>query len=90
MSQVFKSRRKIPILHFGEEEKKRNRGGGGREGQKLERKEGKKARREGKRVCFSNWLHYMFHPSSLDTTRVVLNFCKPCCASPGPGNGSQT
>ena len=26
MSQVFKSRRKIPILHFGEEEKKRNRG----------------------------------------------------------------
>ena len=24
---------------------------------------------------FSNWLHYMFHPSSLDTTRVVLNFC---------------
>lgn len=43
MSQVFKSRRKIPVFHFGEEEKKRNRGGERREGQKEEGKEGRKA-----------------------------------------------
>lgn len=68
---------KSKSFHFGKRKKKQGR----REGQKEEGKEGRKA------SLFSNWLHYMFHPSSLDATRVVLNFYKPHCAS-GPENGS--
>lgn len=62
---------KSPSFTLGKRRKKETEAGKGGKDRR------KKGRREGKQVCFSNWLHYMFHPSSLDATRVVLNFYKP-------------
>lgn len=54
MSQVFKSRRKIPIFHFGEEEKKRKKWGkeGRTEGRRERGKESKFVSQTGFTTCF--------------------------------------
>lgn len=58
MSQVFKSRRKIPVFHFGEEEKKRNRRGkeGRTEGRREGGKESKFVSQTGFTTCFTQAL----------------------------------
>lgn len=72
----FKSGEKSDLSLWGRGKKKKQ-GGERREGQKEEG-----GRREGKQVCFSNWLHHV-HQALWMPHVFVLNFHKPHCASRG-------